>query len=746
MRSRKLTTALFSSTALALGLGAVPAAAEVAGPYFERQASFSIYQNRPEGEEAAAETAAEIVTVSEDGNMAVYTDSPGERLGMVDISDPAAPSGAGTVNLGGEPTSVAVVGGLALVGVNTSESYTEPSGHVAVVDLASGEILETCDVGGQPDSVASNGAFLAVAIENERDEDLNDGVIPQLPAGNLAILDLGEDGRPTNCDSARIVDLTGLAEVAPEDPEPEYVDINADGVAVVTLQENNHIALVDLASGEVTGHFSAGAVDLAGIDVEEDGVINPTGSIEGLKREPDAVSWIDTERFVTANEGDYEGGSRGFTIFNTAGEVVYDSGVLMEHLAISIGMYPEERSENKGTEPEGVEVGTFGEDTLILVNSERGNFIAIFKDNGGTNAPEFMQVVPAGIAPEGVIAVPARDMFVVAAEADEEEEGFRSTLSTFTRTADTLPYPQIVSNDDEATGAPIGWGALSDLVGDPEDANTLYAVTDSFYSESAILTIDASETPARITERTVVTKDGAPVYYDLEGIAPAQGGGFWLATEGNAENETESLQRATLIKVDAEGVVEQEAFFPDAAYEHASNRGFEGVAAYEQDGVEKVVVAVQTGWKDDPEGVTKLGIYTPSEDSWSFVGYPLEAPKSERGGWVGLSSITHLGDARFALIERDNQQGDYAVIKTVTTIDLAGVEPVAYGEELPVVEKTMAIDILPAMQASGGWITDKPEGLGVTADGRVFLVTDNDGTDDATGETMFIELGTADQL
>ena len=59
----------------------------------------------------------------------------------------------------------------------------------------------------------------------------------------MAIFDLGADGKPTNCDAARIVAMTGLAAVAPDDPEPEFVDVNADNVAAVTLQENNHIAL-----------------------------------------------------------------------------------------------------------------------------------------------------------------------------------------------------------------------------------------------------------------------------------------------------------------------------------------------------------------------------------------------------------------------------------------------------------------------------------------------------------------------
>ena len=259
--------------------------------------------------------------------MLVYTDSPGERIGLVDLSDPAAPAPAGTIDVGGEPTAVTVVGNTVLAGVNTSESYTEPSGHIAAIDVAAGSMVP-CDVGGQPNSVAASpdGRFLAVAVENERDEEHDDGVIPQLPAGQLAILELDGDGRPTNCDAARLVDLTGLAEIAPEDPEPEFVDVNSDNVAVVTLQENNHVALVDLASGEVTGHFPAGSVDLEAVDVEDDGIVAGTGSLAAVLREPDAVAWLDTERFVTANEGDYEGGSRGFTIFSSAGEVLYEFG------------------------------------------------------------------------------------------------------------------------------------------------------------------------------------------------------------------------------------------------------------------------------------------------------------------------------------------------------------------------------------------------------------------------------------
>ena len=51
------------------------------------------------------------------------------------------------------------------------------------------------------------------------------------------------------------------------------------------------------------------------IDVDEEGVIDQSASLSAVPREPDAVTWIGTEYFATADEGDLDGGSRGFTIF-----------------------------------------------------------------------------------------------------------------------------------------------------------------------------------------------------------------------------------------------------------------------------------------------------------------------------------------------------------------------------------------------------------------------------------------------
>ncbi|EAV41969.1 hypothetical protein SIAM614_25157 [Roseibium aggregatum IAM 12614] len=726
------------SLSVLFGLGAVSAAQAA---YFERINTFPVYKTLPEGADQATETVAEIISATKDGRTLVFTDSPGEAIVFVNAANPQNLQPMGRTALGGEPTSVTVGKTFAYAGVNTSEDYVNASGHLAVIALDGLGITAKCDAKGQPDSIAisPDGKFIAIAIENERDEDLNDGVIPQMPAGHLAIFDLDETGAPTNCDAVRIVDLTGLAEIAPTDPEPEFVSINSRNQVVVTLQENNHLAVVDLASGEVVSHFSAGTSSAENIPVIKARMSDASGSIEDVKREPDAVAWLDDERFVTANEGDYEGGSRGFTIWNTKGEVLFDSGNQMEHLAMSYGHYPAKRAAKKGTEPEGVTVGEFGGEKLIFVNSERGNFVAVYKDTGAE--PEFVQFLPTHVGPEGSLAIPSRDLFVVANEVDSAEDNVRAQVSLYKFGADASSYPMVASDVDPEKGAPIGWGALSGLAADPADANKLYAVSDSFYDDARIYTLDISSKPAKIVAYATV-QGSKQAKLDLEGISVAKDGGFWLASEGNPDKDLQHL----LLKVGADGQVQEEITLPEELNAQSARFSFEGVAEFEMDGKTLVAVAVQREWKDDPKGMVKLAIYDPAGKSWGFVHYPLDKPKSAAGGWVGLSEIVSMGNGRFAILERDNKGGEDAAIKQITTISLDGVTPAAYGSDLPVVQKHYAMDILPALAEGKGWVLDKPEGLTITADGRLILVTDNDGVDDAPGETRLINLGPASRL
>jgi hypothetical protein len=145
-------------------------------------------------------------------------------------------------------------------------------------------------------------------------------------------------------------------------------------------------------------------------------------------------------------------------------------------------------------------------------------------------------------------------------------------------------------------------------------------------------------------------------------------------------------------------------------------------------------MAVQREWKDDEKGIVKLLSYKPSSKEWGAVRYPLE--KTEEG-WIGLSEITAHGDHVY-IIERDNLIGDKAKLKKLYRVAIADLKPAKLGEALPLVAKEEVHDFIPGLRsATNGYVVDKLEGFAFDKSGKAFAVTDNDGVDDSSGETLF---------
>jgi hypothetical protein len=712
----------------ALALTASAAAAEM---NFNRIASFATPLNMAAGQDTMRETSAEIIAATADGMTLVYTDSPLGVLGRIDITDPRNPKPLGNIALEGEPTSVAIAGDFAITGVNTSESYTDPSGFLASINIADGTVTDSCDLGGQPDSVAiaKDGSFATVAIENERDEDLGDGRTGQLPAGFVVKIGLTSEG-VLDCDTLQKIELTGLAEVSPEDPEPEFVDVNGLGEIIVTLQENNHMVVIG-ADGAVLNHFSAGAVDLNNIDtLDERGSLDFDKAQPARKREPDAVKWIDDAHFATANEGDMDGGSRGWTIFNKDGSVVYESGESFEHALIQIGHYPDKRSDSKGVEPESIEFARFGDTPYVFVGSERGSAVGVY-DVSDLRAPVLKQILPSGVGPEGYVALPSRNLLVSANEKDLiEDKGPRAHVMLFELQDAAAQYPTLTSAGADEL---IGWGAISGMVAGPD--GMIYAVNDSFYGfQPSIFKIDPSQTPARIVDVIRVHRaNGQPAQkLDLEGITLDGEGGFWLASEGRTDR---AIPHA-LYHVNSKGLIKshkQEFGLPAELMAVEKRFGFEGITRVG----DTLWMAVQREWKDDPKNHVKLVAYNTKTKEWGAVHYPKAEPAK---GWVGLSEIVAHGDFVY-VIERDNQIGADVVTKKIYRIPAADMVPAPLGGDLPVVSKEEVRDLIPDLQAFGGYVTDKVEGLAIFEDGSAYVSTDNDGVDDSSGETFFWGIG-----
>ncbi|EID18170.1 secreted protein [Mycolicibacterium phlei RIVM601174] len=709
---------------------------------YHRVATYPVYLN---ADDPAEETVAEISTVTPDGNTVIYTDAAAKRIGFLGIRDPAKPVGLGTLSLeelghaDDQPTSVAAVGEYVLVVVDTTGGdFAHPSGRVDVVRVADRSRVHSIDLGGQPDSIAisPDGSFAAIAIENQRDEEATppggeEGDLPQPPTGFVQLITL--DGEPAAWTPRRVdfdVDAARAAGLdTPEDLEPEYVSINARGQVAVTLQENNGFAIIDGRSGQVQRIFSAGSISVDGIDTAEDGVIDQTGSIPDTPREPDAIGWVGDDHVATANEGDWKGGTRGWTIFDAGtGEVVWDAGNSLEQLAVRTGLHNEGRAEKKGPEPEGLAITEVGGRPTALIASERSNFVAAY-DVSDVTAPVFRQILPTTPGPEGVLAIPARDLLVISSEEDAADDRVRASVSVYgygERYAGALPFPSIVSGDID--GTPIGWGALGALSADPADPDRLFTATDVAYGPARILGVDVAQTPALIDTEVPVTENGKPVTLDVEGLAARADGGFVLAVEG------EDGPGNALVWVDAGGTIERRVPLPDDVAAGLGGQGLEGVAV---DG-DAVWVAVQREVKGDPDGVARLGRYT---DRWEWFGYPLERT-STQGDWIGLSEIA-VHEGSLLVLERDKLNGPDATVKAVYRVTVPDGPGATAGETPPLLDKTLARDLLPDLQATNGFVQEKVEGFAIAGNGRLYVVTDNDGLDDANGETQFFDLGPA---
>jgi hypothetical protein len=386
-----------------------------------------------------------------------------------------------------------------------------------------------------------------------------------------------------------------------------------------------------------------------------------------------------------------------------------------------------------------VESDQYGDRTLLFVGSERSGAVGVYDVSDGY--PEPLQILPTGIRPEGLKAIPKKGLFVASTESDEADAGIPTMINIYALTPGSAYYPMIASADDP-NGTPIPWVALSGLAADPDDDSTLYAVSDSFLNNGYVYQVDVAATPATIVDRLEVS--GASAGLDLEGIAVGPDGHFWLGSEGNAGSRPNLV-----LKVDsANGSVLREIELPADLVDERRSNGIEGIAVTGEAGAEMVYVAIQRAWPNegDTDKVnTKIGRYDVATDTWGFVHYPLEPEGA--GDWIGLSELTLLPSGRFAVIERDKGWGPTtgfnAELKAIYEIDLASVEFRAFDDPggLVTIGKTLVRNLANDMAAMSVWTTEKLEGFAVNASGEAFAVSDNDGLDDAPGETLFLRLG-----
>lgn len=194
--------------------------------------------------------------------------------GTVDILDAAVKgqlTHLGTIDAGGGINSVAARHGRIAVAVQADDKVSH--GMVKLYN-ADGELQAGYEVGALPDMLTftPDGAKILVANEGEPSDDY--AVDPEgsvsiidLTAGSVATVGFGayNDRRHSLLNKGvRVfgVNAVGADASVAEDLEPEYIAVSPDGAtAYVTLQENNALAVIDIASATLKDIVALGYKD-----------------------------------------------------------------------------------------------------------------------------------------------------------------------------------------------------------------------------------------------------------------------------------------------------------------------------------------------------------------------------------------------------------------------------------------------------------------------------------------------------
>lgn len=539
----------------AAGLSAVDTAAKP-GPHvsLKRLASYSTGA-------ALAESGAEIVHYDRQSERAYLINGDTRAFEIVDLSGLAAgkegqeltashkfPIGdyspSAQPDLFGDITSLALHPTKDLVAVSVPNSVKTEPGSV-VFFRKNGEYLGYLPVGALPDMLTftPDGQTLLVANEGEPDDD--DAALD--PDGSVSIIRLGNNetdlqsfqtltarfdqpGLPIDAQVRYASLKTGaVPNPTPQqwaaDLEPEFITVSEDGrTAYVSLQENNAIAVLDVASGHFTGVYGLGfknhllpankldvsdkdktakldnypvlgaympdgislrtiggkpylftanegdgrewgglsdevkfsdlytaagpapdvqvkldaryypgtsQAELDAIDLKQLSAANQMGNLR-LTNSVSSAVYRDTVTGVTYYPALVAYGARSFSIWDVEklgqpGQQVYDSGSQFEQ--IIAGSYPalfnsdheenklDNRSDNKGPEPEYIEVGEAFGKTYAFIGLERQSGIMVY-DVSDPQAPRFETYFnlrdlkhsgQGDLGPEGLDFIPAAD-------------------------------------------------------------------------------------------------------------------------------------------------------------------------------------------------------------------------------------------------------------------------------------------------------------------------------------------------
>ena len=275
---------------------------------------------------AAGSNSAEIVAYEKLSKRLFIANSIGNKLDIVNFSNPSSPSLIRSISLTpyGNINSVAAKDGkIALAIENTNP---QANGKVVFMDTA-GSFVSSVDVGAMPDMITFNHAGTQVLTANEGEPNTTYTADPN---GSVSIIDISGGVSTVTNSNVSTLDFTGFdsqlatlragglrifgpSATVSNNMEPEYVTVlPGDSIAQVSCQENNAIVIVNLISKQIkeiralgTKDFSTG---MGAMDASDQGsdIHLAQWPVKGVYM-PDALANFNIggqNYIITANEGD----------------------------------------------------------------------------------------------------------------------------------------------------------------------------------------------------------------------------------------------------------------------------------------------------------------------------------------------------------------------------------------------------------------------------------------------------------
>jgi DNA-binding beta-propeller fold protein YncE len=274
-----------------------------------------------------AEGGAEITSFDPASARAFVVNAKAGTVDVLNLVDPTKPAKVGEIKAsaliaGGEINSVAVANGIVAAAIQAPVK-TDP-GVLALYRASDLALLSSVAIGAVPDNVtfSPDGKTVLVANEGEPSDDYQID-----PEGSVSVVDVSDPAKPVartagfgafNSQAAALktkgVRIYGPNATVAKDLEPEYIAVTPDSkTAFVTLQENNALAKIDIATATVTDIIALGYKDYGRVGNEIDASdrdskinIQAWPGVFGMYQ-PDTIAAYSVggkTYLVTANEGD----------------------------------------------------------------------------------------------------------------------------------------------------------------------------------------------------------------------------------------------------------------------------------------------------------------------------------------------------------------------------------------------------------------------------------------------------------